>query len=199
MRDVTVLARTRITSTGSSRRCGRSRGVEVQHVSDRTFLLHLGGKIEVDAEDAAEDARRPLDGVHAGRRPRLQAIADDPDERLDPDDQAQHGRRRQRRHRGARPRRHRAGGGDAGDGGQGDAVQGVRRHRRVPDLPGHEGRRRDRRDRHGDRAGLRRHQPRGHLRAALLRDRGAPARRRSTFRSSTTTSTARRSSSWRRC
>ena len=41
---------------------------------------------------------------------------------------------------------------------------------------------------------LRRHQPRGHQRAALLRDRGAPEGRRSTSRSSTTTSTAPRSS-----
>ena len=46
----------------------------------------------------------------------------------------------------------------------------------------------------GDRARLRRDQPRGHLRAALLRDRGAPARACSTSRSSTTTSTAPRSS-----
>ena len=37
---------------------------------------------------------------------------------------------------------------------------------------------------------LRRHQPRGHLRPALLRDRGARSRRSSTSRSSTTTSTA---------
>ena len=46
---------------------------------------------------------------------------------------------------------------------------------------------------------LRRHQPRGHHRAALLRDRGAAAAPSSTSRSSTTTSTARRSSCWRRC
>ena len=49
------------------------------------------------------------------------------------------------------------------------------------------------------RAGLRRHQPRGHLRAALLRDRGPPEGRSSTSRSSTTTSTAPRSSSSPRC
>ena len=41
--------------------------------------------------------------------------------------------------------------------------------------------------------GLRRHQPRGHLRPALLRDRGAGCARSSTSRSSTTTSTAPRS------
>ena len=70
-----------------------------------------------------------------------------PEQGLEPDDQAEHGRRRQRRHGGARARRHRPRGGDAGDGGQGDAVQGVRRRRRVADLPRDEGRRRDRRRR----------------------------------------------------
>ena len=44
-----------------------------------------------------------------------------------------------------------------------------------------------------DRARLRRHQPRGHRRPALLRDRGAGCARASTSRSSTTTSTAPRS------
>ena len=44
-------------------------GVEVVNVSDRTFLMHLGGKIEVVSEGAAEDTRRPLDGLHARRRP----------------------------------------------------------------------------------------------------------------------------------
>ena len=42
--------------------------------------------------------------------------------------------------------------------------------------------------------GLRRHQPRGHRRAPLLRDRAPAARVASTSRSSTTTSTAPRSS-----
>ena len=49
------------------------------------------------------------------------------------------------------------------------------------------------------RADLRRHQPRGHQGAGVLRGRGAAARRAWTFRSSTTTSTAPRSSSARRC
>ena len=53
-------------------------GVEVERVSDRTFLMHLGGKIEMQLKGAGEDARRPLDGLHAGRRPRLQAIARTP-------------------------------------------------------------------------------------------------------------------------
>ena len=44
--------------------------------------------------------------------------------------------------------------------------------RRLPDLPRHPGRRRDHQGGRTDRADLRRHQPRGHLRPALLRDRG---------------------------
>ncbi len=58
---------------------------------------------------------------------------------------------------------------------------------------------RDRRDREGDRTGLRRDQPRGHLRPALLRDRGAAEARSWTSRSSTTTSTEPRSSFSPRC
>ena len=48
------------------------------------------------------------------------------------------------------------------------------------------------------RAGVRRDQPRGHRRAALLRDREAAARSCWTSRSSTTTSTAPRSACWPR-
>ena len=53
--------------------------------------------------------------------------------------------------------------------------------------------------RQGDRPGVRRDQPRGHLRAALLRDRGAAARPSSTSRCSTTTSTGPRWWCWPRC
>ena len=116
----------------SSPRCTALAGVEVEHVSDRTFLLHLGGKIEMALEVAAEDTGRPLDGLHAGRRPRLPRDRRGPEQGLEPHDQAELGGGRQRRHGGARARRHRPGGGDAGDGGQGDALQGVRR----PSTPG---------------------------------------------------------------
>ena len=43
-------------------------GVRVDSVSDRTFLMHKGGKIEVDLQAAAQDARRPLDGLYPRRR-----------------------------------------------------------------------------------------------------------------------------------
>ena len=148
-------------------------GAEVIDTTDRTFLLHVGRQDRTAQQAPAEDARRPLDGLHAGRRARLPGDRRRRGQGLPVHDQAQHGGRRLRRHRGARTRRHRPRGGDAGDGGQVLPVQGVRRRRRVPDLPGHDGPRRDRAHRQADRAGVRRHQPRGHLRAALLRDRGA--------------------------
>ena len=95
---------------------------------------------------------------------------------MEPDDQAQHRRRRLGRDGRPRARRHRPGGRDAGDGGQGDAAEGVRRRRRlavclattdVDEIVAAVD---------GDRARLRRDQPGGHLGAALLRDRGAPPR-----------------------
>ena len=43
-------------------------GVEVENVSDRTFLYAPRWQARGGAEVAAEDTRRPLDGVHAGRR-----------------------------------------------------------------------------------------------------------------------------------
>ena len=46
-------------------------GVEVVNVSDRTFLMHLGGKIETVSKIPLEDALRSVDGLHAGRRSRL--------------------------------------------------------------------------------------------------------------------------------
>ena len=137
--------------------------------------------------------RRPLDGLHARRRPRLPGDSQRPRAGLQPDHQAQHRRGRLRRHRRARAWGHRAAGGDAGHGGQGRALQAVRQRGRVPDLPRHQGHRRDRRDRQEPGARLRRDQPGGHLRPAVLRDRRAPQERSSTSPSSTTTSTARRS------
>ena len=47
-------------------------GVSVQSVSDRTFLMHRGGKIDRRAEGRDHHPRRPLDGLHAGRGARLQ-------------------------------------------------------------------------------------------------------------------------------
>ena len=52
-------------------------GVKVVHVSDRTFLMHLGGKIEIKSKRPSRRATT-FRGVHAGRGPRLQAIHHDP-------------------------------------------------------------------------------------------------------------------------
>ena len=167
----------------------------------RPHVPHAPRRQDRDAlEGAGQDARRPLDGLHARRR------ADLPWPSHDDRDSAWNLTIKQNTVAvvsdgtavlglgdiGARGR-------DARDGGQGAAVQGVRRRRRLAALPRHEGHRRDRRDREGDRARLRRHQPRGHLGAALLRDRGSGCAPSSTSPSSTTTSTAPRSSCSRRC
>ena len=56
-------------------------------MSDRTFLMHLGGKIE-NAEGAARDARRPVDGLYAGRGARLAGDRRRSREGVEPDDQA---------------------------------------------------------------------------------------------------------------
>ena len=181
------------------RRSARWTSVTVRKVSDRTFLLHLGGKIEVRSKVPL----RTRDDLSMAYTPGVArvclAIAEQPGGRPAADDQAQHGRGRHRRLGGARAGQPRPGRRAAGDGGQVRAVQALRRHRRLADLPRHPGRRRDRPHRAAARAGVRRHQPRGHRRPALLRGRGAAARACWTSRCSTTTSTAPRSWCWPRC
>ena len=109
------------------------------HRHDRPHLPAARRRQDRTSQQApAEDARRPLDGLHAGRRARL------------PGD---------RRRRRTRPSSTRSSAtrvavvsdgtavlglgdigparGDAGDGGQVLPVQGVRERRRLPDLPGH--------------------------------------------------------------
>src|SRR3954452_22326631 len=43
-------------------------GVDVHKVSDRTFLMHLGGTIQMETKHPNPQPRRPLDGLHAGCR-----------------------------------------------------------------------------------------------------------------------------------
>ena len=119
-------------------------GVSIGKVSDRTFLMHLGGKIEIQPKVPIRN-RDDLSMIYTPGVARIcLAIAENPDDarRLTikrntvavvTDGSAVLGL--------GQPRRD---GGAAGDGGQGGAVQAVRRHRRLPDLPGHPGRRRDR-------------------------------------------------------
>ena len=151
------------------------------------------------AEDLRQDPRRPLDGLHAGRRARQRGDRRGPREGVGADGQGQHDRDRLRRLGGARPRRHRPARGDAGDGGQGPALQGAGRRRRLPALPRDPGRRHDR----GVRQGGRRRASaastwRTSRRRAASRSSGAcgPS---STSPSSTTTSTGPRSWCSPRC
>ncbi len=151
-------------------------GIAVHKVSDRTFLMHLGGTIEMASKHPIRN-RDDLSMVYTPGVARVcEAIVANPEDarRLTvkrnsvavvTDGSAVLGLGNIGPGRGA-----------AGHGGQGCPVQAVRRYRRLAAVPGHPGPRRDRRHRQGGLARLRRDQPRGHLRAALLRDRGAAAR-----------------------
>ena len=78
------------------------KGAHVHAMSDRTFL-HAPGRDDRDrAQGSPEDARRPLDGLHAGRGAHLQRHRQGPLAGAQAHDQAQHGRRRHRRFGGAR-------------------------------------------------------------------------------------------------
>ena len=168
VRDVTVACVDSAHAEAVVRAVRELEGVAVDSVSDRTFLMHKGGKIEINPKVPIKTRDDLSMAYTPGVGARLDGDSRGPGEGVGADDQEQHGRDRLRRHRGPRSGRHRPRGGDAGDGGQGDAVQGVRRRRRVPAVHRHQGRRRDRRVRQGGGAHVRRGQPRGHLRAALL-------------------------------
>ena len=169
--------------------------VTVVNVSDRTFLMHLGGKIEVNGRVAVK-TRDDLSMAYTPGVARVcMAIHDDPEKVYNltikqntvavvTDGSAVLGL------------------GDIGPAAALPVMEGkclifkaFAGRGRLPDRARHQGRGRDRAHREGDRAGLRRHQPGGHLGPALLRDRGAPAGASWTSRSSTTTSTAPRWSS----
>jgi malate dehydrogenase (oxaloacetate-decarboxylating) len=57
-RDVSVLATDDAHAQSIVAACEQLNGVEVEHVSDRTFLLHLGGKIAMDSKTPRGSARR---------------------------------------------------------------------------------------------------------------------------------------------
>ena len=150
-------------------------GVRYSSVSDRTFLMHKGGKIEMSAR-SDQDPRRPLDGLHARRRASPRAIHDDPDD-----------------HEAAWTLTIK--GNTVAVVSDGTAVLGLGDIGPEAAMPVMEGKAMlfkelagvdafplclnttdvDEivRDRRGRRADVRRHQPRGHRRAALLRDRAA--------------------------
>ena len=173
--------------------------IEIVHVSDRTFLMHLGGKIEVHNKVPVK-TRDDLSMAYTPGVARVcMAIHDDPDKvraltikqnsvAVVTDGTAVLGLGR-----------HRPPGGHAGDGGQGDAVQGVRRHRRLAAVPGHHRHRRDHRDREGDlaRASAASTSKTSPRRAASRSRTGCGAS--STSRCSTTISTAPRWWCWPAC
>ena len=79
VRDVTVLARDADHIQEVAAAAGQLDGVEVEQVSDRTFLLHIGGKIEV-ALKAPLVTRDDLSMAYTPGVARVsQAIADDPE------------------------------------------------------------------------------------------------------------------------
>ena len=156
------------------RACPASR---IVNVSDRTFLMHLGGKIEVQNKVPVK-TRDDLSMAYTPGVARVcMAIAADPDKvraltikqnavAVVTDGTAVLGL------------------GDIGPRAAMPVMEGKAMLFKEfagidawPHLPRHDRHRRDHRDREGDRAGLRRHQPRGHRRAPLLRDRGPAAPR----------------------
>ena len=145
------------------------------HRGRRPHLRDARGRQDRGARaDADRRPRRPLDGLHPGRGAGVHGDRAAAGAGPRAHDQEEHRRHRHRRHRRARPRRHRPRRRPPGHGGQGAAVQELRRRRRLPDLPRRHHAGRDRRDGRADRPGVRRHQPRGHRRAGVLRDRGSP-------------------------
>ena len=102
VRDVTVEAPTPITSRAIVEAVRGVDGVEVERVSDRTFLLHLGGKIEMRSKVPLK-TRDDLSMAYTPGVARIcLAIARRPGLGLEPDDQAEHRGRGLRRHGRAR-------------------------------------------------------------------------------------------------
>ena len=141
--------------------------------------MHQGGKIAIRSRYDISSLSTLRRGLHARRR------------RGQPEDQGRSLARpalhvhppprghRHGRHGRPRPGRHRPQGGHAGHGGQGQPARDPDRSLGHAHPARHQGPGRDRRDGRPHRADLRRDPARGHLRAPLLRDRGAdpgPAR-----------------------
>ena len=155
---------------------GELPGVHVVWFHDRAFIAHDGGKLEVAGRRAITHQPGRARRLHARRRARVERDRRVPAARRR---FTMIGRSVAICTNGTRvlgPRRHRPGAAHAGDGGQGAVLRAARRHQRGADPDRHQGRRRVRRDGRADRPRVRRHPPRGHLGAGVLRDR-APADR----------------------
>ena len=79
VRDVSVLATNAEHAEAIVQACREIDGVEVEHFSDRTFLLHLGGKLHMAANTPVK-TRDDLSMAYTPGVARVcQAIADDPE------------------------------------------------------------------------------------------------------------------------
>ena len=108
-RDITFKASRRGPRPGHRRAAATALdGVTVVNVSDRTFLMHLGGKIEVNGRMAVKTRDDLSMAYTPGRGARVHGHPRRSREGLQPHDQAEHGGRRHRRLGGAGPGRHRA-------------------------------------------------------------------------------------------
>jgi malate dehydrogenase (oxaloacetate-decarboxylating) len=175
LRDVNVLAddEAHLAAIVAAVRAGGS--ADVVRVSDRTFLAHLGGKLEIRPRLPL----KPRDDLSMAYTPGVarvsRAIAEEPDDvwnltikrntvAVVSDGSAVLGL------------------GNIGPEAALPVMEGkavlfkeFRERRRVPALPRDAGSGRDRARRAGDRTRVRRHQPRGHLCPTLLRHRATPA------------------------
>ena len=115
-------------------------GVEVVHVTDRTFQLHLGGKIEVRPKLPVK-TRDDLSMVYTPGVARVcEAIRVEPRCSVLAHDSSQHRGRHHGRLRRFGDGQYRSQGGAASDGRQGASVQGIRRCGRLSDLSRYTGR-----------------------------------------------------------
>ena len=150
-------------------------GVSVHKVSDRTFLLHLGGRSRCGPRCRCATATTcpwPTRPAWHGYRWRWPPSPRTPAALRSSATASRWLPTAPRCSALATSALRRA----AGHGGQVGALQAIRQHRRLADLPGHPGHRRDRPDCRRHRPRVRRHQPGRHLRAALLRSRAQAAR-----------------------
>ena len=71
VRDVTINVASDVIGEAVQAAIEAQDGARIISVSDSIFLAHLGGKIHMEPNIPVQDAGRSLDGVHAGRRARL--------------------------------------------------------------------------------------------------------------------------------
>ncbi len=131
LRDITIKASDSQHGQDIIERLRGLAGVRVANISDRTFLMHLGGKIEVRSKVPIRTRDDLSMAYTPGRGASVHGHQGGSLARLHADHQAQCGGGGDRRDRGPGPGRYRAGSGHAGHGGQGHALQGAGRGGRL--------------------------------------------------------------------